>query len=229
MRGNVREWCWDWRYKKLGVRGDLVDPFGPATGIGREHRGGDWSSKAWYCRSADRASNPPERSGERLGFRLAMTIDTSTLKPAQTQPTKRDEPPPAVAPFDAVQAKAHQAAWAKSLSVPVEKTVDLSGGAKMTFMLILPGEFMMGSSPKDQARFVSEAKATKYKVKKFKKLQIPSEGPQHRVRITRPFYLGKYEVTQGQWQAVMGDNPPHSTRARPIRSSRSAGTTHSFC
>jgi formylglycine-generating enzyme required for sulfatase activity len=27
------------------------------------------------------------------------------------------------------------------------------------------------------------------------------------VRITRPFYLGKYEVTQAQWAAVMGDNP----------------------
>ncbi len=36
---------------------------------------------------------------------------------------------------------------------------------------------------------------------------ISSEGPQHPARITRPFYLGKYEVTQAQWQAVMGNNP----------------------
>ncbi len=27
------------------------------------------------------------------------------------------------------------------------------------------------------------------------------------MRITQPFYLGKYEVTQAQWQAVMGSNP----------------------
>ena len=33
------------------------------------------------------------------------------------------------------------------------------------------------------------------------------EKPQHRVRITKPFYLGKYPVTQGQWEAVMGNNP----------------------
>ena len=33
------------------------------------------------------------------------------------------------------------------------------------------------------------------------------EGPQHEVTISKGFYLGKYEVTQGQWQAVMGTTP----------------------
>lgn len=33
------------------------------------------------------------------------------------------------------------------------------------------------------------------------------ERPMHQVTITQPFYLGKYEVTQAQWQAVMGINP----------------------
>ncbi|MDR2081577.1 MAG: formylglycine-generating enzyme family protein [Campylobacteraceae bacterium] len=33
------------------------------------------------------------------------------------------------------------------------------------------------------------------------------EAPRHRVIISKPFYLGKYEVTQKQWQALMGDNP----------------------
>jgi formylglycine-generating enzyme required for sulfatase activity len=33
------------------------------------------------------------------------------------------------------------------------------------------------------------------------------EKPPHQVRISTPFYLGNYEVTQGQWQAVMGQNP----------------------
>jgi hypothetical protein len=48
--------------------------------------------------------------------------------------------------------------------------------------------------------------------------RIPSEGPQHRVRFTRPFYLGKYEVTQAQWQAVMGSNPSNfkANPAHPV-------------
>ena len=31
------------------------------------------------------------------------------------------------------------------------------------------------------------------------------------IHISQPFYLGKYEVTQGQWRAVLGDNPSHFT------------------
>jgi formylglycine-generating enzyme required for sulfatase activity len=33
------------------------------------------------------------------------------------------------------------------------------------------------------------------------------EMPQHKVTISKPFYLGKYPVTQAQWVAVMGSNP----------------------
>ncbi|MGQ4809267.1 Hercynine oxygenase [Candidatus Entotheonellaceae bacterium PAL068K] len=37
------------------------------------------------------------------------------------------------------------------------------------------------------------------------------EQPVHWVQISQPFYLGKYEVTQGQWEAVTGSNPSHFT------------------
>ena len=33
------------------------------------------------------------------------------------------------------------------------------------------------------------------------------EKPQHRIRITKPCYLGKYLVTQEQYQRMMGTNP----------------------
>ncbi|MDR3228757.1 MAG: formylglycine-generating enzyme family protein [Puniceicoccales bacterium] len=40
---------------------------------------------------------------------------------------------------------------------------------------------------------------------------------QHRVNITKPYWLGKYEVTQAQWQAVMNDNPSNFKGAqRPV-------------
>jgi len=62
--------------------------------------------------------------------------------------------------------------WAKE--VIHEKT-----GIEMVF--IPAGEFMMGSPSGESGRY-------------------DDEGPRHWVRITRPFYLGKYEVTVGQWK-----------------------------
>ena len=43
--------------------------------------------------------------------------------------------------------------------MPVEKHIDLGKGMKITFMLIPPGEFMMGSTDADRSRFL-EAAAT---------------------------------------------------------------------
>ena len=71
---------------------------------------------------------------------------------------------------------------------PGEITVALSGGVTMDMMWIEPGSFMMGSH-----EMMVE--------------MIPNEGPRHEVTITRGFYLGKYEFTQGQWTAVMGTEP----------------------
>ena len=65
---------------------------------------------------------------------------------------------------------------------------DLGGGIRLELVLVPAGEFLMGSPDSDK-----EACA--------------EEKPRHRVRITKPFYMGKYPVTQEQWQAVMGNNP----------------------
>lgn len=44
-----------------------------------------------------------------------------------------------------------------------------------------------------------------------------SEGPQHRVTTRHSFYLGKFEVTRAQWQAVMGKDPSLFGRSgRPL-------------
>ncbi len=121
-----------------------------------------------------------------------------------------DVPPAAIAPFDAKQAMQHQEAWAQYLGVPVEYTNSLG----MTFRLIPPGEFMMGSTPEEIDKFVVLAR--KSLTGRWKDFAWPSfiqsEGPQHRVRITKPFYLGLHEVTESQYKQIMGNIPstaPH--------------------
>ena len=57
----------------------------------------------------------------------------------------------------------------------------------IVMLLCPPGEFMMGSPASEAGRSDDEA--------------------QHRVTITKPFYLSETEVTQDVWQKVMGANP----------------------
>ena len=75
-------------------------------------------------------------------------------------------------------------AYSETKGPPKELAVDLGGGVKMELILIPAGSFMMG-----------DEKGNAW------------EKPVHKVNITKPFYLGKYEVTQEQWEAVMGTNP----------------------
>jgi formylglycine-generating enzyme required for sulfatase activity len=68
-----------------------------------------------------------------------------------------------------------------SVSTPEPRLVDRFG---IDFVLIPAGTFQMGSDHGDD-----------------------NEKPVHTVRLSRPFYLGMYPVTQRQWEAVMGSNP----------------------
>jgi len=104
-------------------------------------------------------------------------------------------------PFDAKEARRRQKATAEVLGVEVEEEIDLGNGVKITLVLIPAGEFMMGSppttSPEQLEKTFGKDSWTDY----------TREFPQHRVKISKPFWLGKTEVTQAQWEAVMGDNP----------------------
>lgn len=112
-----------------------------------------------------------------------------------------EAPPPAIAPFDAEQAKKHQEAWAKYLDVPVEYTNSIG----MKFILIPPGEFTMGST-KDQLNVALNGVTDSTWAN-----MIKSGAPQHQVILTQPIYLGVNEVTQADYQKVMGINPSHFT------------------
>jgi formylglycine-generating enzyme required for sulfatase activity/tRNA A-37 threonylcarbamoyl transferase component Bud32 len=88
-----------------------------------------------------------------------------------------------------------QAAWAQYLGRQVEEPDELAPGVKMTFVLVPPGKFLMGSSKEEAERNPWE--------KNF------DAEAQHEVTITEPFYLGKYPVTQEEYQAVTHANPSY--------------------
>ncbi len=71
---------------------------------------------------------------------------------------------------------------------PMTNRIMLPGDIVMEFVRIEPGSFVMGSGETEFGR-------------------AADEGPRRKVRISQPFFLGRFEVTQAQWKAVMGNNP----------------------
>ena len=67
------------------------------------------------------------------------------------------------------------------------EVIELGKDAKLEMVLIPAGKFMMGSPDSEKGRDKKET--------------------QHEVTLTKPYYLGKYEVTQEQWETVMRNNP----------------------
>jgi formylglycine-generating enzyme required for sulfatase activity len=126
--------------------------------------------------------------------------------------------------------KAEAAAWAEALRGPlwdgkesvadyakrvgikdVQTELDLGGGVSMKLTLVPTGKFMMGARPP-----------------KFEMIEgvrtMVREGaggaendPQLEVIISKPFYMGVYEVTREQWEQVMGRKYPASAPLSPVQ------------
>jgi formylglycine-generating enzyme required for sulfatase activity/serine/threonine protein kinase len=208
MHGNVNERCSDLFQDRIAGGVDPQGPSESKNRDGRPvgvSRGGSFASKAEQLLSVSRDRQLLTHMGTPNGFRVvlaktrpatatpapaAQAASSQTSAPAVTAapatpattkapPPSGPTPPPAVVPFDAATAKAHQEAWAKYLGQPVEATNSIG----MKLVVIPAGEFRMGND--------SSYKRT---------VSVP-------VTLTKPFQFGAHEVTQSQWKAVMGTEP----------------------
>jgi formylglycine-generating enzyme required for sulfatase activity len=92
-----------------------------------------------------------------------------------------------------------EAAWAKSSGKRAgeKKVIEIAPGVEMTFCWCPAGKFTMGSPKSETDR--------------------SSDENQVKVTLSRGFWMAKTEVTQAQWQAVMGQNPSEFKGAnRPV-------------
>ena len=95
---------------------------------------------------------------------------------------------------------------AKLTPAPVPVKPVLTAGSRaqyggMEFVYIPAGSFEMGSSEsewKEALRNCGSGCSEEW---------FSREAPKHRVTIREGFYLGRYEVTQGEWERIMGSNP----------------------
>jgi formylglycine-generating enzyme required for sulfatase activity/serine/threonine protein kinase len=119
--------------------------------------------------------------------------------PAVVRPVK-PKPLDCTGPNGVTRAEVERAQheWAKYLGSPVEITDEVAG-VKFEFVLVPPGRFVMGAPASEIEDLLKQFPDVKR--------EWVDDVRQHEVVLTKPFYLGKYEVTQQQYQAVADGNP----------------------
>ncbi|MDR2702302.1 MAG: SUMF1/EgtB/PvdO family nonheme iron enzyme [Spirochaetaceae bacterium] len=230
MSGNVYEWCWDWYGGYTSVA--QTDPVGAASGSGRVIRGGGWGSSASFARSVCRDHHDPNSRDGGFGVRLVrpstsdpgstpVTFANLTADGSSTATTTKltltfDKDITGLSAADITLTSGSTGAVKGSLtrtgtgvydlavsgitaggsvSVAVSKSgYTITGGAKAVTvyafiaMVFVPGgSFQMGNPDTSDG--------------------WDDERPVHTVTLTQGFYMGRYQVTQAQYQAVMGSNP----------------------
>ncbi len=244
MSGNVSEWCKDWyhsSYEGAPANGSAwVSPVGSY----RARRGGVWGNSGNFCRSANRGYSAPSEASIIIGFRLARYSLSEVVGPTaafNATPTWgraplvvqfTDESTPGSSPItswawdfntDGVVDSTEQnpqpifqdagpydvtltvgsVSGSDSLTkndyIGVTQIIMLPGDVPLEMHWIPAGSFLMG-------RYTNEQESSS------------DEGPQHQVTLADGFWMGKYEVTQAQWVAVMGSNPSQFTGnlSRPV-------------
>ncbi len=146
-------------------------------------------------------SSEPRQSTGSDSLSQSVTVSQNNDEPSPEQRPVDQKPQPAHIPFDAKQASEYQEAWAEYLGVPVHYMNSIG----MKFRLIPPGKFTMGSTQAEIDATLSEIARDDSAWRD----RVKSEGPRHDVVLTQPVYMAETEVTQSQFEKIMGRNPSH--------------------
>ena len=179
MHGNLAEWCLDWFYDhEIGG----IDPVqltpSPKWKKDMVIRGSGWGYPGVWAHSANRYHAPAVAQRSTIGFRPVLT-KLQHGKITVVKPVEDSAMPKPVVMINQPLTTEQAQATQKAWAdhLGVDAIFDNSIG--MQLAVIPPGTFPMGREDQD-----------------------PQE-----VTHSQPFFIGRYEVTQGEWERVMGRQP----------------------
>jgi formylglycine-generating enzyme required for sulfatase activity len=221
MHGNVFEWCHDYYGEDYYKQSPAKDPTGPTSGFFRVLRGGSWNwliGVARDTRSARRQRGIDGRYGTR-GFRLVRELDYSEGLRMRAA---------------AITAAIGKGDWETVLALDPDNEAGTQLKAAAVAAALAKGDWkaVLSLDPDNREGLQLKAAAEKAAIMArapitntigMKLNKIPAgtllmgspeseadredDETQHKVTITKPFYMQTTEVTQGQWKAVMGTEP----------------------
>jgi formylglycine-generating enzyme required for sulfatase activity len=197
MHGNVWELCLDWSGE---LSSGMKDPVGSSSGSDRVGHGGCWFTSAVFCTSSYRGDFRPSNGYINVGFRLAIRPDQLKergITPSVPNENRKDVRSPSVGVIPDTSKKA------QGISDALYCVVDLSAGptAKKYPVSYLNAEPNGG--------WTDEYKTTKLVLRRIEPGNFKMCG-KYDVTLTKPFYIGVFEVTQKQYELVTGENPSAS-------------------
>ena len=122
------------------------------------------------------------RDRQQYSSKVGVTLEEGLLNCRNALHQLRGEPLEQAKPQEKERATGN-----KGLKTGDTRVITLPGGSTMEMIYCEPGAFTMGSPASEVGRYDDET--------------------QHKVTLTKGFWIGKYEVTQAQWTSVMGYNP----------------------
>ena len=178
MSGNVEEWCYDWYDSDYYDRSPLHNPQGPSSGTNKVCRGGYYNGDVEKCEVSYREYCDPSSTKRFRGLRLALGSVSIKQPVEQPQPTRPK-------PQQPVQQQPEPEPMPATVQQPERPQHNLPD---IAMVYVSGGTFTMGATSEQGSD------AWYY------------EKPAHSVTLSG-YYIGKYEVTQELWKAVMGSNP----------------------
>ena len=139
----------------------------------------------------------------------SLTLD---LEPADATVTLAGAEPP-YRPGVRLPEGAHRVVVSREGYSDVTRTVDVSGDTRVRIALDI--EPRAGTSRMFNGIQFVWVPAGEFRMGSTSRLADDDEQPVRQVRISQGFWLGKHEVTQVEWQRVMGSNPSHFDECGP--------------